>query len=65
MPNPKINYKQISRFKSPWSFKKKLAIFIWEITYYSLFVWTPKPLNMENFSLKLFKCKIYGYQLSI
>lgn len=64
MPNPKINYKQISRFKSPWSFKKKLAIFIWEITYYSLFVWTPKPLNTWRiFLLKLFKCKIYGYPI--
>ena len=52
---------QKNRFSSPWSFKSKFKIFIWEIIWFLFCKWTPKPLNFWRlFVLKVFGCKIYG-----
>lgn len=61
MGNKMIKHFQKKRGSSPWSFSKRLAIFIWGIFYYLFFIWTPKPTNFWRiFLLKLFGCKIYG-----
>ena len=54
-------HRQKSQFSSPWNFKKKLAILMWEWTWFLFCKWTPKNFNFWRLQiLKLFGAKIYG-----
>tara|TARA_B110000503_G_scaffold72574_1_gene112190 strand:+ start:7509 stop:8048 length:540 start_codon:yes stop_codon:yes gene_type:complete len=54
-------YYQKHKFSSPWSFKKKVLILIWEWTWILFCRWTPKNFNLWRLQvLKLFAAKIYG-----
>lgn len=54
-------YKQKSRFDSPWNFKTKVKIFLWDYAWYIFCKWTPKNFNnWRLFVLKIFGTKIIG-----
>lgn len=56
----KIHYQE-TKFSSPWSFKEKLIIFIWELSWLLFCKWTPKNFNPFRLQfLKIFGAKIYG-----
>lgn len=47
---------------SPWSVFYRIRIIIWEICWFSLCCWTPKPFNpWRILILRLFGAKIVGY----
>jgi putative colanic acid biosynthesis acetyltransferase WcaF len=61
MPSPLKTYPQASPYESPWSFRQKLAMLIWQICWPLFCSWTPKPFNgWRLFWLKLFGATIYG-----
>jgi putative colanic acid biosynthesis acetyltransferase WcaF len=52
---------QSSRDSSPWSFKIRVRMLLWEWVWAVFCVWTPKPLNQWRlFWLKLFGARIHG-----
>jgi len=52
---------QASKSSSTWKFKKKLAILLWDFTWFLFCKWTPKNFNLWRLQfLKLFGAKIYG-----
>ena len=54
-------YKQSSPYNSPWSFKQRLRLFLWEICWALFCIWTPKFFNgWRILWLKIFGSKIYG-----
>jgi len=54
-------YTQENRFKSPWSLKTKIKIFLWELIWFFFCKWTPKPFNhWRILILKIFGAKISG-----
>ncbi|MCR9295235.1 MAG: putative colanic acid biosynthesis acetyltransferase [bacterium] len=54
-------FEQTSPQDSPWDFKTKVRILLWEYVWALLCSWTPKPFNFWRlFILKLFGCKISG-----
>ena len=56
-----LKYKQVDKYTSPFSKKKRLGQMIWEVTWYLFCEWTPKPLNRWRLLiLKSFGAKING-----
>lgn len=56
-----VNEEQDTQFDSPWSLRERIAIILWEFTWYVLCYWTPKPLNCWRiFVLRLFGAKLTG-----
>ena len=56
----KTHYQE-TKFSSPWSFKEKLIIFTWELSWLLFCKWTPKNFNLFRLQfLKIFGAKIYG-----
>ena len=56
-----ITHNQSSPYSSPWSYKIRLKLLIWEYIWILFCIWTPKPANpWRLFWLNLFGCKIYG-----
>ena len=54
-------YKQSSLSISPWAFRKRVALFVWEFCWVMFCRWTPKPFNLWRLIwLRVFGCKIYG-----
>jgi putative colanic acid biosynthesis acetyltransferase WcaF len=47
--------------KSPWSFRARVAMLLWEFSWAFFCAWTPKPLNSWRlFWLRIFGAKILG-----
>jgi len=56
-----FTYTQKDQFDSPWSYKQRLKMLLWEYVWDIFCVWTPKPANAWRiFWLKAFGAKIYG-----
>jgi putative colanic acid biosynthesis acetyltransferase WcaF len=54
-------YQQKSIYDSPWSFREKVKMFLWECTWLFLCSWTPKPLNRWRvFWLRAFGATLNG-----
>jgi putative colanic acid biosynthesis acetyltransferase WcaF len=54
-------HQQDSRYSSPWGWKYRLKILLWEYSWTLLCRWTPKPCNPWRLViLRLFGTKIYG-----
>jgi len=61
MVAPLKTYTQTSPYDSPWSFREKIAMALWQICWTFFCAWTPKPLNgWRLFWLRLFGAKISG-----
>jgi putative colanic acid biosynthesis acetyltransferase WcaF len=58
---PIKTHAQATPYDSPWTFRQRVAAFIWEYVWVLLCVWTPKPLNpWRLFILRLFGAKLTG-----
>ncbi|MCP9929758.1 putative colanic acid biosynthesis acetyltransferase [Cyanobium sp. AMD-g] len=54
-------HSQASRYASPWSFRYRLRILLWEYTWLLLCTWTPKPFNpWRLLILQCFGTTIHG-----
>jgi putative colanic acid biosynthesis acetyltransferase WcaF len=54
-------YDQNSPEDSPWSFRQRVAMLLWEYCWMLFCVWTPKPLyRWRLFWLRLFGAKLHG-----
>lgn len=52
---------QASRYSSPWTFKYRVKLLVWELVWTVFCSWTPKPANKWRlFWLKIFGTKVYG-----
>ena len=52
---------QSSRFASPWSFRRRFCVLIWEFVWALFCSWTPKPCNFWRILiLRCFGATIYG-----
>ena len=50
-----------SRYASPWPFRERITLLLWNITWPLLCGWTPKPFNAWRLIwLRTFGCKIDG-----
>jgi len=50
---------EFDRFASPWTFRYRVRLFLWHVTWSILCQWTPKPFNrFRIFVLRLFGCDI-------
>tara|TARA_B100001123_G_C14967877_1_gene890395 strand:- start:226 stop:780 length:555 start_codon:yes stop_codon:yes gene_type:complete len=57
----KVKPEQQSQFESPWSFRVRLLMLLWEWTWLLLCSWTPKPLNdWRLIVLRVFGATIKG-----
>jgi putative colanic acid biosynthesis acetyltransferase WcaF len=55
------HYQQKSIYDSPWSFREKVGIFLWEYAWLFFCSWTPKPLNRWRvFWLRVFGARLEG-----
>ena len=55
------HYQQKSIYDSPWSFREKVKMFLWEYAWALLCSWTPKPLNgWRVFWLRAFGATLNG-----
>jgi putative colanic acid biosynthesis acetyltransferase WcaF len=54
-------YQQTSIYESPWSFREKVGMFLWEYVWMIFCSWTPKPLNgWRLFWLGAFGASLHG-----
>jgi len=54
-------FNQASAYHSPWSFKGRVGMLLWDFCWAVFCGWTPKPLNRWRlFWLKLFGAKLHG-----
>jgi putative colanic acid biosynthesis acetyltransferase WcaF len=61
MPSPLKTYPQASPYESPWSFREKVGMLLWQCCWPIFCAWTPKPFNgWRLFWLKIFGARIYG-----
>lgn len=61
MPAPLHTYAQRSAYESPWGFREKAGMMLWQICWAFFCGWTPKPLNGWRLMwLRLFGAKIQG-----
>ena len=61
MPAPLKTYAQRTAYESPWSFREKAGMMLWQICWAFLCAWTPKPLNgWRLLWLRVFGAKIQG-----
>lgn len=52
---------QASAYASPWSFRRRVALLLWEYVWPLTCAWTPKPANAWRlFVLRCFGAKIHG-----
>jgi putative colanic acid biosynthesis acetyltransferase WcaF len=59
--HPFTYHDQKDAYTSPWGFKHKVKMLLWEYVWWVFCWWTPKPLNgWRKFWLRLFGAKIYG-----
>ncbi|MES2695338.1 MAG: DapH/DapD/GlmU-related protein [Verrucomicrobiota bacterium] len=55
------SHQQSDAYSSPWSFRRRLALLIWEYVWVIGAGWTPKPLNAWRLLLlRLFGATIHG-----
>jgi putative colanic acid biosynthesis acetyltransferase WcaF len=61
-PAPSLKtHAQATPYDSPWTFRQRLAAFVWDYAWALLCSWTPKPLNpWRLFILRLFGAKLSG-----
>jgi putative colanic acid biosynthesis acetyltransferase WcaF len=61
MASPLHTHTQKSPYDSPWSFREKLAMLLWQLCWTFFCAWTPKPLNRWRlFWLRLFGARLHG-----
>jgi putative colanic acid biosynthesis acetyltransferase WcaF len=61
MPFPLRTYPQTSPYESPWSFRQKVAMMLWQLCWALFCSWTPKPLNPWRLLwLRIFGARIHG-----
>jgi putative colanic acid biosynthesis acetyltransferase WcaF len=61
MPFPLRTYSQRSPYESPWSFREKVGMFLWQICWAFFCSWTPKPLNgWRLLWLRAFGARVHG-----
>jgi putative colanic acid biosynthesis acetyltransferase WcaF len=54
-------HQQASIYESPWTFREKVGLFLWEYAWLLLCAWTPKPLNRWRlFWLRAFGATLHG-----
>jgi putative colanic acid biosynthesis acetyltransferase WcaF len=54
-------YQQKSIYDSPWTFRQKVGMFLWDYAWVLLCRWTPKPMNgWRLFWLRLFGATLHG-----
>ncbi len=60
-PLKTVDPNQTSQFASPWSMSERVRRVLWEICWFVLCSWTPKPANpWRLFWLGVFEAKIHG-----
>jgi putative colanic acid biosynthesis acetyltransferase WcaF len=61
MAAPLKTYTQASPYESPWSFREKVGMLLWQICWPLFCGWTPKPLNgWRLLWLRLFGATVRG-----
>jgi putative colanic acid biosynthesis acetyltransferase WcaF len=61
MPFPLRTHSQRSPYESPWSFREKVAMLLWQICWPLFCGWTPKPFNRWRLLwLRAFGARIHG-----
>ena len=61
MPSPLYTHPQKSPYESPWSYREKMGMALWQLSWTLFCVWTPKPLNPWRLLwLRLFGATIHG-----
>ncbi len=61
MASPLRTHPQTSPYASPWSFREKIGLLLWQICWPLFCAWTPKPLNgWRLLWLRLFGARIEG-----
>jgi putative colanic acid biosynthesis acetyltransferase WcaF len=61
MPHPLHTYSQRSPYESPWTFREKVGMFLWQVCWAAFCAWTPKPLNgWRLLWLRVFGASIHG-----
>src|SRR6476620_114686 len=54
-------HSQATAYDSPWSFRRRLIMLVWDYVWVLTCAWTPKPFNpWRLLVLKIFGAKIHG-----